>query len=102
MYFPIVILYWYVFLIVILYFGMSWIDGFRRSIRFVRRFVLTFVTGLEACWLQDITRLGYEEIYGFVLCTADQEEKRAVTFAYVARGIGSSFETTLKYKQLLT
>jgi len=60
--------------------------------------MFTFVTGLEACWLQDITR--HEEIYGFVLYTADQEEKRAITFAYVVRGKGSSFEATLKYKQL--
>lgn len=66
----------------------------------LRATMLTFVTGLEARWLQDITRLGHEEIYGFVLYTADQEEKRAVTFAYVARGKGSSFEATLKYKQL--
>lgn len=61
--------------------------------------MLTFVTGLEA-WLQDTTRLGHEEIYGFVLYTVDQEEKRAITFAYVARGERSSFEATLKYKQL--
>jgi len=45
-------------------------------------------------------RLGHVKIYGFVVHTTDQEEKRAITFAYVARGKGSSFEATLKYKQL--